>query len=404
MKINGRRFFERGVSLHTLDRIGFVLDEATQTIYKLNSAGALLWRLCEDDGDRDGVTSVIEAALGMTRPEAEEYLEASLKQWSELGLVAAADLDRPKSDARPSGDLSPGHGRRAGEAGKCAGLWNMHLLGKRIFKVRYASAEQERWGREAFGGWASRDAHEGFGTADSNVTVLEVSRQRGRRYSVLRDEVRVQEDLKNEYVIPALKRSMMAEAVQQSGCTFAVHAGAVHKDRQVTILPAPSGSGKTTLVAGLIGAGFGYLSDEIALIDEDLQVRPLPMSLCVKQSAWRLIGELYPCLADATTHRRVQDDNLVRYLKVPGSSLLEEDEAAPLKRIIFPRYVPEGRAEIRPLETHSGIERLLGETVLPQRLNGPAFDRALEQLRKCRYYAMESPSLAQSIELIESLA
>ena len=53
-----------------------------------------------------------------------------------------------------------------------------------------------------------------------------------------------------------------------------VHAGAVvAPDGTAVLLPGPSGAGKTTLVAGLVRAGFGYLSDEAGAID--------PATLCV---------------------------------------------------------------------------------------------------------------------------
>ena len=41
-------------------------------------------------------------------------------------------------------------------------------------------------------------------------------------------------------------------------------AGSVACRGRGLILPAPSGGGKTTLVAGLVAAGFDYLSDEVA--------------------------------------------------------------------------------------------------------------------------------------------
>ncbi len=62
-----------------------------------------------------------------------------------------------------------------------------------------------------------------------------------------------------------------------------VHSGAVVTPGGVgVLLPAPSGSGKSTLVAGLIRAGFGYLSDETAVIDPTtatLQAYPVHLSL-----------------------------------------------------------------------------------------------------------------------------
>jgi hypothetical protein len=403
MNTNSRQFFAPGVSLHLVGPAAFVLNESMQAIYKLNSAGALIWCFCEDNSEPGAVVSAIESGLSITRPEAEACLEAAVAQWSELGLTAAAVPDRTDFDVRPILESSPRNDSHADGVGERKDAWNMHVLGQRTFKVLYACAEQEKWGSEAFGRSSNHDDYVARRELGQKLTVLEVRAQRRRRYLVLRDNVQIYENLKKEYVIPVLKRLMMVEAVQSPGCTLAVHAGVVHRNGRAIILPAPSGSGKTTLVAGLISAGFGYLSDEIALISADLQVQPLPMNLCIKQNAWNLISELYPCLARASTHRRMHDGNFVRYLKAPRSSLLRGDESVPLTRIVFPRYVPECRANIRQLEPHTGIEMLLAESVLPRHLDGQTFNRLFEKLQRCSYYMMKSPSLSESIGLIEGL-
>jgi hypothetical protein len=63
-----------------------------------------------------------------------------------------------------------------------------------------------------------------------------------------------------------------------------VHAGAVQaRGGSGVLLPAPSGSGKTTLVAGLVRSGFGYLSDEAAVLDlEAGTLHPYPVHLSLK--------------------------------------------------------------------------------------------------------------------------
>ena len=54
-----------------------------------------------------------------------------------------------------------------------------------------------------------------------------------------------------------------------------LHAAAVERRRNAVLLPAPSGSGKSTLAAGLVAAGFGYLTDDVCAIDlETGRVRP----------------------------------------------------------------------------------------------------------------------------------
>lgn len=403
MNIGGKQLFAPGVSLHLVGRAAFVLNEATQGICKLNTTGALIWCLCEDNSERDAVTSAIETQLSITRRQAEAYLETALAQWTEWKLVGTAVPDGADSGVRPGRDSSPCHDGHPEGARQRRGSWHAYVLGKCLFRILYSSAEQEEWGREVFGGALSRDDCQALEAAGTKAIALEIVRRRGGKYSLRKDNAEVCADLKEEYLIPALKKSMMGDTVQRSGCTFAVHAGVVHRNGQATILPAPSGSGKTTLVAGLMHAGFGYMSDEIALIGEDMSVRPLPVSLCIKQPAWRLVSDLYPRLALASTHRRMQDGNLVRYLQAPASSLLRADESVPLKRVIFPRYAPHRRASLRELEAHAGIEMLLNQSVLPRHLGGQAFDRALEKLRACRYYRLESPSLSQSIRLIESL-
>lgn len=75
-----------------------------------------------------------------------------------------------------------------------------------------------------------------------------------------------------------------------------VHAGAVTTPDAVGIvLPAPSGSGKTTLVAGLVRAGFGYLSDEAAVLDPATgMLHPYPVHLSLKAGSRDRFPEARP--------------------------------------------------------------------------------------------------------------
>ena len=63
-----------------------------------------------------------------------------------------------------------------------------------------------------------------------------------------------------------------------------VHAGAVvTPSGSGVLLPAASGSGKTSLVAGLVRAGWGYLSDEVGAIDPvTRRLCPYPKVLSIK--------------------------------------------------------------------------------------------------------------------------
>jgi hypothetical protein len=54
-------------------------------------------------------------------------------------------------------------------------------------------------------------------------------------------------------------------------------------------------AGKTTLVAGLVRAGFGYLTDEAGAIErETLLIQPYPKPLSLEPGSWPLFPELEP--------------------------------------------------------------------------------------------------------------
>lgn len=57
---------------------------------------------------------------------------------------------------------------------------------------------------------------------------------------------------------------------------FAVHSGVAAGPGGIVAIPAESGNGKTTLTASLVKRGFGYLSDEALVFDDDARVLPYP--------------------------------------------------------------------------------------------------------------------------------
>jgi hypothetical protein len=85
-----------------------------------------------------------------------------------------------------------------------------------------------------------------------------------------------------------------AETFRRTGSFFLVHAGTVvAPNGRGVVLPGASEAGKTTLVMGLVRAGFGYLSDEVAVIDPvTRRLYPYPKSLSVKEGSWPLFSDL----------------------------------------------------------------------------------------------------------------
>jgi len=63
---------------------------------------------------------------------------------------------------------------------------------------------------------------------------------------------------------------------------FAVHAAAIHKGDHAIILPGKSGSGKSTLTAWLLSHGYGYLTDELALLTSEGKIVPFSRPISFK--------------------------------------------------------------------------------------------------------------------------
>lgn len=95
----------------------------------------------------------------------------------------------------------------------------------------------------------------------------------------------------------ALLEGMVGSIVERlhGAGILAAHAGAVAGPTGAIVVAGRSGQGKTTLVLGLVRAGMGLLSDELALLDpDDAVIRPYRRAVHVRPSTLGLLPELAP--------------------------------------------------------------------------------------------------------------
>lgn len=99
-----------------------------------------------------------------------------------------------------------------------------------------------------------------------------------------------------DWALAVLQWHINAEVVRRSTPRFPlVHAAAAVSGGVAVLLPAPPESGKTTTVAGLIRAGFDYLTDEAVAIDPDtLLALPYPKALSIDGGSWEVLADLRP--------------------------------------------------------------------------------------------------------------
>lgn len=151
-------------------------------------------------------------------------------------------------------------------------------------------------------------------------------------------------------VLAMLLWDVNRRAVEASvGRALVFHAGAVEVDGQALVLPAEMEAGKTTLVTGLVRAGCGYLSDELACIpDPGTHVRPYPKSLSLDPGSWHLFPELAPSASSlaASPNQWLVTADTIR----PGASRCEPH---PLGRVVLPIHrsgATTSIARLRPVD------------------------------------------------------
>jgi len=140
------------------------------------------------------------------------------------------------------------------------------------------------------------------------------------------------------------------EAIRAVDDRLAVHAAAAERGGHGVVLPASQDAGKSTLVAGLVSSGFGYLTDEAALIDGDARVWPYPKPLWLSPSS---------VLAFEGLRERVLEDyrrlDRIRTYVLPADLGGKVGGSAVVRLVVSPRYVSGHPTTLEPMSRASTL-------------------------------------------------
>ncbi len=161
-------------------------------------------------------------------------------------------------------------------------------------------------------------------------------------------------------IVPYLEWAINAAAVERLKDFYLLHAGVVAHGDRALVLPAASGSGKTTLIAALLAAGFGYLSDEIAVVDPSTgHLLPFAKSLYVREGSRSVLAPLYPELRAAARFQQT-DAQPIWYL-CPRNEWLPP-AAVPLSHVILPTYEPGAATRLSRVGRSDVLKRFLEQS------------------------------------------
>lgn len=131
-----------------------------------------------------------------------------------------------------------------------------------------------------------------------------------------------------------------------------VHAACAQRGDDIVLIPAPSGSGKSTTVAGLVRAGWDYLTDETTVLDDEtLTVRAYPKPITIDHGAW-------PLFPETDLLARSADSCLVPLAALGGAVGIGGQVTA----IVFPMFREGHRAQLEPMPPAEVVMALASST------------------------------------------
>ena len=186
-------------------------------------------------------------------------------------------------------------------------------------------------------------------------------------------------------VLPALMSAVNRAVVDASANRLLVHASAVETDGRALLFPAPMEAGKSTLAAGLLRAGYRYVTDEAVSIDPaTLEVEPYPRPISLDRGSWPLFADLRPATPNGV-ERFCTEQWHISPLSVRPDAVAHPSHPGV---VAFTAYEPERRTRARRMPRAQALCELVGCTFNLERLGTTAFDALARVVAASRCYRL----------------
>jgi hypothetical protein len=280
-----------------------------------------------------------------------------------------------------------------------------------------------RWNWEAGGSYARRvlepfavppdpDQNRAFPTPGlpAAYSLVDLGPGFPRRYRLLFADHEIMSSPDPGDVLYTLLTHIQSETFLQTGDFLLIHAGVVATSQgEGVLLPGAAGAGKTTLVAGLVRAGFGYLSDEAAAIDPvSRRVFPYPKALAMKRDRngrFDLFEDLVATWGDASSSNGKWQPIASQWY-VPAEDIRPGAYAGPceVRFIIAPRYVPGAPTSADPITPAAALVELANQTFNFGRYRRRALPVLSGLVQGSRSYRLVSGDLKEAVRTVTELS
>jgi hypothetical protein len=213
------------------------------------------------------------------------------------------------------------------------------------------------------------------------------------------DDERIAEADVTEKLVSTLVHDLNRRALDGSHHLI-LHAGGIEHHGVGVVFPGAMETGKTTLAAGLVRAGFGYLTDEGVAIDRDsMRIHPYPKPLSVDPGAWPLLPELEPS-ADLATDAYKADQWQVPPEDIRADAL---GRSCSISVIVFPAYKSGAETSVEPLGRAEALVELAKNTYKFDVQGAAALDVLAEVVRPAACYRLTSGDLKAAVDAVAEL-
>ena len=388
---------EKSSILYILDQEGILYKKENNEIYYLNASATFIWCCIEEGFALLNIARLLAERFDISIKTARRDIVQAFNTWRESGLLSrqvmpnhieqnAYDFANRSSSTFPPFKLSE------------AFLEHSYRLLDVCLKIRYPCHMTESLIHPVF-------KHLEIVSDDNpqNIEILIDIVSFDKGYVLFKNGVPSYGIVQTSELAPLLQKTILLAAYENTDCMAAIHAAAICNDLNLCIvLPAMSGSGKSTLTAGLLSAGFTYLTDELVLLTKDAHtIRPAFVSLALKRNSWPILANTY--LMD-TLPVHVQEDAIeVKYLP-PPSKHKPLQQKYHIGHLVFPKYRANAPTKLTKITPAKALY-LIAEAGydVPNFMNEQCLESLIDWIMQLDCYELQMSNLNDAVCLIKGL-
>lgn len=386
------------VKSYILEDEVLLFSKIQKRLYRLNEVAALIWCCFEERMNHKAIVDFLIKTYGITQTQAQNDLQGIIQTWHDAGFLESNPIQvvSKKQIAEEAEDLFEYQITKHNHSTNYI-TRHYHLIDT-YFQFNYSSKEIEEIIHPLL---KHLESHPGDTQQIENLYVLLDK----KKYLLLQGNELVDYCDEKSGLAPMIHANILKLAYGHADFLLAIHAGAVYKDGNCMVLPAISGSGKSTLTAALLKEGYGYCTDDMVLLSRDEHlIRPVPVSLGVKEGAWPVLSSIFPDINELPIYKRA-DNKFIRYLSPPIETLpVNTEQSFSVTNVIFPKYESESSIKLTPLSSAEALCRITEAGYdLSADLNVSLVSELIQWVSEINCYSLEYGKLSDAITEIKKL-